>query len=183
MSEGTQPQIVGSKLSHYTILEVLGEGGMGQVYLAEDERLGRRVALKLLPAEMAEKPDRLNRFQREARAVAALNHPNIVTIYSVEEANGVTFLTMELVDGQSLESRIAPGGMDLAAILEIAIPLADALSAAHERGIIHRDLKPANIMIGRDGRLRVLDFGLAKLQESSSPGDAAEMCSVPGPQS
>ena len=163
--------MIGTTLSHYRILEKLGEGGMGEVYLAEDTNLGRRVALKVLPREMAEKAGRLQRFRREARTVATLNHPNIVTIHAVEEVDEVVFLAMELVEGESLEARIRPGGLPLADLLAIAAPLVEALAAAHEGGIVHRDLKPANVMFGRDGRLKVLDFGLAKLHEDSSAGD------------
>ena len=154
--------MIGQRISHYQVLEKLGEGGMGAVYLAEDARLGRKVALKILAPEMAEDPARLQRFEREAKAVAALNHPNIVTIHSVEEADGVRFLTMERVDGVGLDRRITSAGMTVNDFLEIAIPLASALNAAHERGITHRDLKPANVMVTRDGQVKVLDFGLAK---------------------
>ena len=167
--------MVGTSLAHYRILEKLGEGGMGEVFLAEDTRLDRRVALKVLSPELASKPDRIERFRREARAVAALNHPNIVTIYSVEEADGSSFLTMELVEGELLSHRVRPGGLPLDEFLAVAKPLADALAAAHERGITHRDLKPSNVMVGRDGRLKVLDFGLAKLQETSKAGDDETM--------
>jgi len=135
---------------------------MGQVYRATDSTLGREVALKVLPPQMARDPERLARFQREARAVAALNHPNIVTIYSVEEAEGVHFLTMELVEGKPLDLLIPKGGLPLGRIVEIGSALADALAAAHEKGIMHRDLKPANVMMTLDGRVKVLDFGLAK---------------------
>src|SRR4029079_6708296 len=127
----------GTRLSHYEILGSLGAGGMGEVYRAADRTLGREGALKILPAETADKPGRLERFQREARAVAALNHPHIVTIYSVEEANGVHFLTMELVEGTPLERQIVPGGMPLDAIVPMALQMADALAAAHEKGIVH----------------------------------------------
>ena len=167
--------MVGTSLAHYRILEKLGAGGMGEVFLAEDTRLDRRVALKVLSPELASKPDRIERFRREARAVAALNHPNIVTIYSVEEADGSSFLTMELVEGDLLSHRVRPGGLPLDEFLAVAKPLADALAAAHERGITHRDLKPSNVMVGRDGRLKVLDFGLAKLQETSKAGDDETM--------
>jgi TolB-like protein/Tfp pilus assembly protein PilF len=154
---------------------MLGEGGMGVVYRAEDPELGREVALKLLPAEMADNPKRLERFRREAKAVAAINHPNIVTIHSIESVETTHFLTMELVEGKSLDHIIPPGGMPLAKVFEIAVPLADALSSAHECGIVHRDLKPANVMITQENRIKVLDFGLAKLVEDpdSETGDPA----------
>ena len=155
--------MVGQTLSHYRILETLGIGGMGEVYRAEDTKLGRRVALKVLPKAMAEDRERLERFQREAKVVASINHPNIVTIYSVEEVDGVQFLTMELVEGQDLEILLPENGFPLAKVFNIAIPLADALVAAHEKGIVHRDLKPANVMVTDDGRVKVLDFGLANL--------------------
>jgi TolB-like protein/Tfp pilus assembly protein PilF len=154
---------------------MLGEGGMGVVYRAEDSELDREVALKLLPAEMADNPKRLERFRREAKAVAAINHPNIVTIHSIESVETTHFLTMELVEGESLDHIIPPGGMPLAKVFEIAVPLADALASAHERGIVHRDLKPANVMITKENRIKVLDFGLAKLVEDpdSETGDPA----------
>jgi len=162
----------GQTLGHYLIERQIGQGGMGAVFLAQDTKLGRKVALKVLPAAMASDADRLARFQREARAVAALNHPNIVTLYSVEEDNGVHFITMELVEGQTLAELLPRNGFALSRLLEIAIPLADAVSRAHRAGITHRDLKPDNIMIDREGRLCVLDFGLAKLQgPPHSPGD------------
>ena len=145
---------------------------MGDVYRATDTKLGRDVALKVLPAEMARDPERLARFQREARAVAALNHPHIVTLYSVEEAEGIHFLTMELIEGQSLEHRIRAGGLALDQIIEIASALAQALAAAHEKGIVHRDLKPANVMVTDDGRVKVLDFGLAKDVRVDKSSDA-----------
>jgi adenylate cyclase len=145
---------------------------MGEVYRATDTKLGRDVALKVLPAEMAGDAERLARFQREARAVAALNHPHIVTLFSVEEADGVHFLTMELVEGQPLDRLIPAGGLPVERIIEIAGALADALSAAHEKGIMHRDLKPANVMVTDDGRVKVLDFGLAKDVRAESSSDA-----------
>jgi TolB-like protein/tRNA A-37 threonylcarbamoyl transferase component Bud32/Tfp pilus assembly protein PilF len=148
---------------------------MGVVYRAEDSELGREVALKLLPAEMADNPKRLERFRREAKAVAAINHPNIVTIHSIESTEKTHFLTMELVEGESLDHLIPPGGMPLAKVFDVAIPLADALSSAHEQGIVHRDLKPANVMITGENRVKVLDFGLAKLVEDpdAETGDHA----------
>jgi TolB-like protein len=156
------PLCTGDKLGPYEILAHIGAGGMGEVYRARDPRLGREVAIKVLTAAMAHDPDRLARFQREARAVAALNHPHIVTIFSVEEAGGVSFLTMELVEGQPLDHMIPAGGLAVEQVVEIAAALADALAAAHEKGIVHRDLKPANIMVTREGQVKVLDFGLAK---------------------
>jgi len=155
--------MIGTTLSHFNITATLGIGGMGEVYLAEDTKLGRRVALKILPSDMAANPERLERFQREAKVVASLNHPNIVTIHSVEEADGLQFLTMELVEGNDLERLLPADGFPLSKIFDIAVPLTDALATAHERGIVHRDLKPANIMLTKEGRVKVLDFGLAKL--------------------
>ena len=158
--------MIGTTLSHYKIIEKLGEGGMGEVYRATDTKLHRDIAIKVLPATLAGSPERRRRFEREAAVIAALKHPNIVTIYSIEEADGVHFITMELVEGETLTDLIPEGGLPEQRFLEIAEPLADALSSAHEKGIIHRDLKPANIMVDADGRLKVLDFGLAKLFES-----------------
>ncbi|MFP5284107.1 MAG: protein kinase domain-containing protein, partial [Thermoanaerobaculia bacterium] len=131
-------------IGNYHLLERLGAGGMGEVYRAADSRLNRHVALKILSPEHSVRPHSVERFRREARSVAALNHPNIVTIYSVEEHEGLHFLTMELVQGRTLSSLIPPEGLPLRRLLEIAAPLAEALEAAHERGIVHRDLKPAN---------------------------------------
>ena len=172
--------MIGETLSHYKITGMLGEGGMGVVYRAEDSELGREVALKLLPPEMADNPKRLERFRREAKAVAALNHPNIVTIHSIESVEATHFLTMELVEGESLNHIIPPGGLPLAKVFDIAIPLADALSSAHERGIVHRDFKPANVMVTGENRIKVLDFGLAKLVEDpdAETGDPA-LTSIP----
>ncbi|MGA7350361.1 MAG: protein kinase [Acidobacteriaceae bacterium] len=163
------PLSAGDKLGHYTILAPIGAGGMGEVFRAHDPRLDRDVAIKVLPAAMARDPDRLARFQREARSVAALNHPHIVTIYSVEEAAGVHFLTMELVTGQPLDRIIPAQGLPFEQIVDIAGSLADALAAAHDKGIVHRDLKPANVMVARDGRVKVLDFGLAKDVSDAAP--------------
>jgi len=150
---------------------------MGEVYRATDTRLGRDVALKVLPAEMAHDSDRLARFHREARAVAALNHPNVVTLYSVEESNGVHFLTMELIEGQALDQIITTAGLPPERLIEIAGAVAEALSAAHEKGIVHRDLKPANVMITHEGRVKVLDFGLAK-DVGAESGSLATMTSA-----
>jgi TolB-like protein/Tfp pilus assembly protein PilF len=162
----------GTKLGLYEIHSPLGAGGMGEVYRATDTKLGRDVALKVLPAEMAQDPERLARFRREAKTLAQLDHPNIVTIYSVEESDGVHFLTMQLVEGQPLDRLIPAGGLAVEQIVEIASALGDALSAAHDKGIVHRDLKPANVMVTNDGRVKVLDFGLAKDVRGSNLGDA-----------
>ena len=159
--------MIGTQLGHYRIERLLGVGGMGEVYLASDTKLGRQVALKVLSEKLAGDPDRLERFEREARAAAALNHPNIVTIHSVENIGGTPFLTLELVDGQTLAQMMSPGGLPLDRVLVLGIPLADAVGAAHTRGITHRDLKPANVMVTADGRLKVLDFGLAKVKEEA----------------
>ena len=162
--------MIGKSLAHYKIVSSLGKGGMGEVYVADDVKLHRQVALKVLPEETASDPERRARFQREARAVAALSHPNIVTVHSVEEADGVHFITMELVEGRTLAEILPRKGFSTSRLLEIAIPLADAVSNAHRAGITHRDLKPDNIMIDDEGRLRVLDFGLAKLHEPAGFG-------------
>ena len=154
--------MIGRTLSHYRILERLGEGGMGEVYLAEDTRLDRKVALKVLPPELAESAERRARFEREAKAVAALNHPNIVTVYSVEQSDGLHFITMELVRGKTLTALLPREGFALDRFFALAIPLADAVAAAHQEGITHRDLKPDNVMVTGEGRVKVLDFGLAK---------------------
>jgi len=145
---------------------VIGAGGMGEVYRAMDTKLGREVALKVLPAELAASPERLERFRREAKALAALDHPGIVTVYSVEEADGLHFLTMQLLEGQPLDRLIPEGGMPQDRLLAIAASLSDALAAAHEKGIVHRDLKPANVMVTKAGRVKVLDFGLAQVTAS-----------------
>ena len=165
------PLAAGDKLGPYIIVAPLGAGGMGEVFRASDPRLGREIAIKVLPHGVADDAERLARFQREARVVAALNHPHIVTIYSVDEDDGVHFLTMELVEGQALDRLIPDSGLAVEQIVEIAGALADALAAAHEKGIIHRDLKPANVMVSREGRVKVLDFGLAKDVRDSGVND------------
>ncbi len=159
---------IGPTLGSYNIVSRLSVGGMGEVYLAEDTKLHRKVALKVLPPEWGSDPERLERFQWEAQVLATLNHPNIVTIYSVEKDEDIHFFTMELVEGKTLGETIPVGGLPLDRFLEIAVPLADALATAHERGIIHRDMKPGNVMVRPDGRVKVLDFGLAK-REPTDP--------------
>jgi eukaryotic-like serine/threonine-protein kinase len=161
----------GQRLGSYEIVALLGVGGMGQVYRARDPRLERDIALKILQTDDA---DHRKRFAREARAIAALNHPNIITIHSVEEFEGQPFLTMELVEGTPLNRLIPPGGLELPQLLSIAVPIAEALAAAHARGIVHRDLKPPNVMVSADGRVKMLDFGLAKNIVAKSLASAEE---------
>ena len=156
------PLEIGSRLAHYDVTALIGEGGMGQVYQATDTKLGRQVALKILPEAFATDPDRLARFQREAQVLASLNHPGIAAIYGIEESEGTRALVLELVEGPTLADRIAQGPIPLDEALPIAKQIAEALEAAHEAGVIHRDLKPANIKVKDDGTVKVLDFGLAK---------------------
>jgi len=168
----------GSRLGGYDVVGALGAGGMGEVYRARDRKLGREVALKVLPDDVSADPDRLARFEREARTVAGLNHPSIVTLYSFETEENTTFLTMELVEGESLERHLAAGALPVPQVVELGAALADALAAAHEKGVVHRDLKPGNVMLTRDGRIKVLDFGLAKLGVPDSVADAAQVPTV-----
>jgi serine/threonine protein kinase/tetratricopeptide (TPR) repeat protein len=172
----------GQQLSHYRLIEKIGEGGMGVVWKAVDTRLDRDVAIKLLPAGHASDADRLRRFRREARALAALDHPAIVTIHSVAEADGIHFLVMGFVDGRPLDEAIPARGLDCTRLFELALQLTDALAAAHEKGIVHRDLKPQNVMVTATGRLKVLDFGIAKLAEAepSGGGDATRTAALTG---
>src|SRR6266496_3016718 len=168
---------VGTKLGRYEIRSQLGAGGMGEVYLAEDTRLHRKVALKVLPADLASNRDRMRRFEQEATAAAALNHPNIAHIYEIGEADGLNFITMEFIDGQTLRQYVHRGQTDLKKLLRYLQHVAEGLTKAHAAGIVHRDLKPDNIMITREGEAKILDFGLAKLiepqQSSHSSGEAA----------
>src|SRR5215472_3387516 len=160
------PLQAGSRLGPYEILSPLGAGGMGEVYRARDTKLNRDVALKILPASFTNDPERVARFRREAQVLASLNHPHIAQIHGLEEVADTQFLVLELVDGETLDKRIARGPIPVDGALGIAKQIAEALEAAHEKGIIHRDLKPANIALTKDSNVKVLDFGLAKAVET-----------------
>ncbi len=158
-----------STISHYRIVSKLGAGGMGEVYLAQDTKLDRKVALKILPADVAANQDRMRRFVQEAKAASALNHPNIITIYEIEQIDSIHFIATEFIAGETLRERGRKASMKLREVLDVAAQIASALSAAHTAGIVHRDVKPENIMIRADGIVKVLDFGLAKLTEPLPP--------------
>src|SRR5882762_9066190 len=174
----------GASLSHYRIVSKLGAGGMGEVYLAQDTKLDRKVALKILPADLAANQDRMRRFVQEAKAAAALNHPNIATIHEIGESDGVNFIAMEFIDGATLREMIHQEQTDLRKLLRCLQHVAEGLAKAHTAGIVHRDLKPDNIMITRDGHAKILDFGLAKLieQRPMSGGDSSEVATAVMPQ-
>src|SRR5262252_5984237 len=163
--------MIGHDISHYEILEKLGQGGMGVVYKAQDRRLNRFVAVKVLPAEKVGDAERKGRFMQEARAASALNHPNIITIYEIGCAGGIDFIAMEFVAGKTLDRCILRHGLRLNEALKYSVQIADALAAAHKAGIVHRDLKPGNVMVTEQGLVKVLDFGLAKLTESAVPDE------------
>src|SRR5262245_42073820 len=165
--------MIGQTLDHYWIESKLGEGGMGVVYKGRDTHLDRTVAIKVLPADKVADPGRKQRFAQEARAASALNHPNIVTIYDIRSQDGTDFIVMEYIEGQTLDQLLAPKGMRPAKALKYAVQIADALAKAHGAGILHRDLKPSNVMVTDDGRIKILDFGLAKLLEPAEPSAEA----------
>src|SRR5262247_4513478 len=175
----------GTKFDRYQILSQIGKGGMGEIYLAQDTRLSRKVALKLLPSQYTQDPERLRRFEQEAQAASALNHPNIITIFEIGEAEGRHFIATEYIEGATLRRRMAMAKLAIGEALDIASQVVSALTAAHAAGIVHRDMKPENMMIRPDGYVKILDFGLAKLTErtpapnstdaNQSPADLAEV--------
>ncbi|MDA2935482.1 serine/threonine-protein kinase, partial [Acidobacteria bacterium AH-259-D05] len=169
--------MIGKTISHYKILEKIGQGGMGEVYRAEDTNLSREVAIKVLPEQFTQDPQRLARFEREAKLLASLNHPNIAAIYGFEKADGVHFLALELVEGDTLAERVAKGPLPVEEALEVCRQIAEGVEAAHEKGVIHRDLKPANVKVTPEGKVKILDFGLAKAFEEEIP--AADMSQSP----
>jgi eukaryotic-like serine/threonine-protein kinase len=174
-------EMIGTSLNHYEITGELGAGGMGKVYRARDSRLGREVAIKVLPAAFEQDRQYLSRFRREARLLASLNHPHIAAIYGFEEHNGRHFLVLELVDGETLEARLRNGPLSVPETLETARQVGEAVQAAHEKGIIHRDLKPANIKFTGRGKVKLLDFGLAKaLSQAASPTEVQTVATVTG---
>lgn len=177
----THTAVIGTSLNHYQITGQLGVGGMGEVYRARDTRLGREVAIKVLPETLDQDPQYVARFKREARLLASLNHPHVASIYGFEEHGGKHFLVLELVDGETLESRLRGGPLSVSETLEVSKQIAEAIQAAHEKGIIHRDLKPANIKFTGRGKVKLLDFGLAKaLSQATSPAGVHTVSTVVG---
>ena len=164
------PLNVGDRLGHYDVTALIGEGGMGEVYRARDTKLDRDVALKVLPQAFTEDPDRLARFQREAKVLASLNHPNICTVHDIGEVDGRPFIVMEVVQGTTLQQQLTTGPLPPRQVIDLGMQLADALGAAHAEGVIHRDLKPANVVVNDRGHAKLLDFGLAKLNPSVQTG-------------
>ncbi len=171
----------GARFGPYEVVALLGTGGMGEVYRARDARLGREVALKVLPAELSLDRDRLARFEQEARSASALNHPNIVTIHDIGQSDGTSYIAMELVEGRTLRELSAPGPMPMRRVLSLAAQVAEGLAKAHATGIVHRDLKPENVMVSKDGFVKILDFGLAKLVEPES-GEISAMPTIGKPE-
>jgi len=167
--------LVGALIGHYRVESLIGIGGMGEVYLARDERLGRKVALKLLPERLTADETQLSRFKTEARAASALNHPNILTVYEIGAEGNRHFIATEFIEGITLRTLLARGRMNVRDALEIAVQVASALSAAHEAGVVHRDIKPENIMLRPDGYAKVLDFGIAKLTEQQPESDSHDL--------
>src|SRR6202158_1045131 len=171
----------GTRLGAYEVLAPLGAGGMGEVYRARNTRLGREVAIKVLPAELASDSERLRRFEKEARSGSSLNHPNIVTIYDIGSADSVSFIAMELVDGSSLRQLLIGGPVPVKRLLKLAPQIGEGLAKAHEAGIVHRDLKPENVMVTKDGLVKILDFGLAKLTSTGSgSGEGSHLPTMTG---
>jgi serine/threonine protein kinase len=165
----TEPYSGGVSISHYRVMSKLGAGGMGEVYLAQDTKLDRKVALKILPADVAAHRDRMKRFVQEAKAASALNHPNIITIYEIDQSDSAHFIATEFIDGETLRESMRSAPLRIGQVLEVVTQIASALAAAHAANIVHRDIKPENIMLRRDGIVKVLDFGLAKLTERVPP--------------
>src|SRR6266516_8171911 len=166
----------GTRLGPYEVITRLGAGGMGEVWKARDTRLGREVAIKVLPAEVASDPSRLKRFEKEARSASALNHPNIVTVYDIGASDSVSYIAMELVAGKTLREALFSGPLPVKRLLQVATQIADGLAQAHEAGIVHRDLKPENVMVTKEGLVKILDFGLAKLtQVDSGSGEGSHL--------
>src|SRR6266851_2844244 len=164
--------VAGTKVGPYEILAPLGAGGMGEVYRARDTRLGREIALKVLPESFSRETDRLHRFEQEARSVAALNHPNILAVFDIGQHNGSPFLVSELLEGESLRAVLDRGALPQRKTIEHGVQIAHGLAAAHEKGIVHRDLKPENVFVTKDGRIKILDFGLAKLAQTASASES-----------